>query len=263
MEINGNLIVFTGASQGIGATAAQALAAKGGKMVLLARNEEKLKAVQQKIISDGGEAYSFPVDLSDPEATEIVCQAITAELGTPDILINNAGAGRFLFVEETSPEENQMMMALPYFAAFNICHFFLPSMMKRRSGLIINLNSPVSRINWAGATGYACSRWALRGLTASLRTDLANTGVKVAEVIPGEVSSEYFDNNPGVRDRFPSFIKMIPVLETEDVGNMLIYCIENDKREVVRPFVYRVAFATERLFPSLTRWFMVKTSYKH
>ncbi len=262
MEISGKIIVLTGASQGIGAAAAKALAAKGGKLVLLARGEEKLKLVAEEIKNTGGEAHIFAVDLSNPEALKTVTQEITEQLGTPNILINNAGAGRWLYVEDTSPEENQMMMAVPYFAAFNLCHYFIPGMLKRRSGLIINLNSPASRVSWAGSAGYACSRWALRGLTACLRNDLYNTGVKVAEVMPGEVNSEYFDNNPGVRERLPRFLKYIRPLETSEVADMLIRCIEKDKAEVIHPFVYRLANVLQRLFPSLTRWFMIQTGVK-
>src|SRR2546425_1985245 len=81
----------------------------------------------------------FRSDLSDPKAVDDVAARITAEVGTPDVLVNNAGAGRWKFVDETSPAEAIQMMAVPYFAAFCITHAFLPAMIRRGSGHIVNI----------------------------------------------------------------------------------------------------------------------------
>ncbi|WP_442873892.1 SDR family NAD(P)-dependent oxidoreductase [Actinomycetospora sp. NBC_00405] len=76
-------------------------------------------------------------------------------VGVPDLVVNNAGAGRFLDLDETEPRELECMTAVPYSAALFVTQEFLPDMLRRRSGWIVNVNSPVSRMPWAGATGYA------------------------------------------------------------------------------------------------------------
>ena len=156
MIINGKLVLITGASSGIGAATAKAMAKAGARPVLLARRTEALDHVVAEITSAGGQAWTYSVDLTDADAVAAVAQEIMAELGTPDIVINNAGAGRWLFVDETSPEEAVQMMAVPYFAAFNVTHAFLAAMLRRNSGHIVNISSAGSRFVWPGATRLSC-----------------------------------------------------------------------------------------------------------
>ena len=110
-------------------------------MVLLARSEQALDQVAAEIASAGGTAWTYTVDLTDPEAIATVGAQISHQLGTPDILINNAGVGRWRFTDETSPVEAVDCMTVPYFAAFNMVHAFLPAMLRRRSGHIVNMSS--------------------------------------------------------------------------------------------------------------------------
>jgi uncharacterized protein len=151
MMINGQLVLVSGASSGIGAATAKVMAKAGGRVVLLARRKEALDQVAAEITSASGQAWAYSVDLADADAVAAVAKQITEELGTPDIIINNAGAGRWLFVDETSPAEAVQMMAVPYFAAFNVTHAFLPAILRRNSGHIVNISSVGSRFVWPGA----------------------------------------------------------------------------------------------------------------
>jgi uncharacterized protein len=81
-----------------------------------------------------------------------VAERISTDVGTPDIIVNNAGAGQWKFVDEMRPEEAVQMMAVPYFAAFYITHAFLPGMLRRNTGHIVNVSSVGSRFVWPGAT---------------------------------------------------------------------------------------------------------------
>ena len=110
MKIQGKWVLITGASSGIGAALARAAAGAGGRPLLLARREAELRQVADSL-GPGAEARVYPVDLSDPKAVDDVAERITSEVGTPDVLVNNAGAGRWKFVDETSPEEAVQMMA--------------------------------------------------------------------------------------------------------------------------------------------------------
>jgi NADP-dependent 3-hydroxy acid dehydrogenase YdfG len=144
------------------------------------------------VASSIGEAASFyTTDLRDAAAVTSLSDRVTSEIGTPDIIVNNAGAGRWKFVEETTPAEAVDMMAVPYFAAFNVTHAFLPGMLRRNTGHIVNVSSVGSRFVWPGATAYIAARWAVRGFTQALRADLADTGIHVTLYESGVVQSEY------------------------------------------------------------------------
>src|SRR5262245_3080676 len=134
MDVAGRLILITGASSGIGAATALAAACAGAKTILLARGRDRLETVAAQVRAgagdgSGGAAWVYPVDLADASAVAEVAPRIIAEAGLPDVLILSAGAGRWLFVEETPPAEAATMLAAPYFAAFYTVQAFLPAML--------------------------------------------------------------------------------------------------------------------------------------
>lgn len=263
MEIKGKWALITGASRGIGAATAIALAKAGARVLLLARSAPDLASVVQIIQSRGGLAYAFPCDLSKAAETTAVANRIIATHGVPDILINNAGAGRWLFAEETPEGEEDMMIALPYLAAFRITRAFLPGMLSRRSGLIVNINSPVALMTWSGATGYAGSRWALRGFTEALRSDLGGTGVKVCQVVLGETESNYFEANAGARDRLPKIAKLLPILQPEDAARHVLRAIRGGYREYTGPFLLKLMRISLNLFPGIVKYLVRRTDILH
>ena len=174
MQIAGRTVLVTGASSGIGAATARAVARAGGRPLLLARRQEQL---EQLVAEIGGDARAYAVDCGDREAVARTAARISEEVGIPDVLVNNAGAGRFLFFDETEPEEFERMMAVPYFAAV-YCHARLPARHDRaRQRPRRRRNAPIAFVAWQGAAGYASARWALRGFCEALRADLRGTGV--------------------------------------------------------------------------------------
>jgi short-subunit dehydrogenase len=179
---------------------------------------------------------------------------VKRDVGVPDVIINNAGAGRWLFIEETDAEEFAAMTAVPYTAAFLVTRAFIVEMLARRSGRVVVVNSPVSQLAWPGALGYAGSRWALRGFTAALRSDLRRTGVGMTEVTPGKVSSDYFDNNPAAEERIPTIVRIIPTLSAAEVAAAICAGVERERRTVITPLVLRLILAQARLFPAVNEW---------
>lgn len=102
MKLNGKTAVITGASSGVGAATARAMAAQGARVVLIARREAKLRTLADEIEAAGGQAHHvYPADLGDAAAGTAACERIVSELGTPHVLVNNAGAVRFLFAWKT------------------------------------------------------------------------------------------------------------------------------------------------------------------
>lgn len=261
MNIQGKSVLITGASSGIGAALARAVAGAGGRPLLLARREAELRQVADSL-GPSTEARVYPVDLSDPKAVDDVAERITAQVGTPDVLVNNAGAGRWKFVDETSPEEAMQMMAVPYFAAFCITHAFLPTMIRRGSGHIVNVSSVASHFVWPGATAYTAARWAVRGFTEALRADLKGTGVGVTLFECGVVKTPYWDHNPGSRERVPKMGNLVPELTPEQVAAAIIRGIEHNRHYVVIPFMMRMTILQHAVAPAVVQWLMTATGYR-
>ena len=254
MQIDGKIVVITGASFGIGAATARAMARKGARLALLARTPSALEQIAGDIRAQGGAARIYPVDLADPEAVERAAATVTEDLGVPDIIVHSAGAGRWLSVEETSPAEAVQMMTVPYFAAFFVTRAFLPAMLRRGSGHFVTVGSPAGRIAWPGAAGYIAARWALQGFTEALRADLRGTGLRVASVVAGTVRSTYFAHNPGAEARIPKVSLLGPVLTPEQVADAVVRAVEQDRREIVMPLLVRLFFVTQALSPRLVAW---------
>jgi short-subunit dehydrogenase len=254
MRLDGSTVLITGASTGIGAACAREMAGRGATVALVARSAGPLGDLALEIVNGGGKAHAYPTDVSSAAAVAELADRVAAELGVPDVIINNAGAGRFLFIDETPPDEIERMMAVPFFAAFWVTRAFVQDMIVRGSGRIVNLTTPVAFSTWPGSAGYACARWAMRGLTAALRADLAGTGVGVTEVVPAKVSSEYFANNPGAEDRIPSITKLIGTITPEECARGMADGIERDRRQVLLPLRWRLLEPWTRITPRVSEW---------
>ncbi len=253
---------MTGASRGIGAACAQALAQAGAHVILLARSVHELEQVTAQICAAGGKANWYAVDLSDLLKTEQVFAEIVQKHGCPDVLVNNAGLGRWLFTEETPGAEAEMMIRLPYLAAFHATRLVLPAMLKRGSGHVVNVNSPASVMVWGGAAAYASSRWALRGFSEALKIDLHRTGVGISHVVLGEVESNYWEANPGARLRLPRIAKLIPRMSTAQAARQILKAIRSERKELTAPAMLWLFRRLLWLTPGITKWLVRTTSFR-
>ena len=262
MEIAGRLVLVTGASSGIGAATARLAAARGAHVLLLARGRAALEEVAEGIRSRGGQATPCPVDLADLAAVASTCAAIGRDIGTPDVIVNNAGAGRWLAVDETDPAEAVQMMAVPYFGAFAVTRAFLPAMLARRSGHVVNVTSPASYFSFAGAAAYDAARWAMRGFSGALRADLRGTGIGVTLLVAAKVSSTYWENNPGSEARVPGISALYPTLTPEEVGRAILRAVERRRAVVAVPFLFRLTLVLHRLWPWPVEWIVLRSGWK-
>ena len=204
----------------------------------------------------GGKAFYYAVDLSDVNDTEQVLQRLKDEHGVPDIIVNNAGVGRFIRIEETSLEEAREMISLPYLAAFDVTRFFIKDMLESNSGQLTFINSPASVQPWASAVTYAAARWAMRGLAKALRADLYGSKIRVMHVIAGKTTSNYWSNNPGSLERMPGIEKLYRKLEPGEVAKAVVRGIRKNRRNVVLPFMLQLTVWINNLFPWLVQgWF--------
>ena len=250
IELDGALALVTGAASGIGEATARALASRGSHVLLLDRDPERLDIVADAIHDQGHRADSYVIDLSDAEAIATTVSELVASHGCPDVLVNNAGAGRWLSILETSAEEAAQMITVPYLGAFNITRELLSGMLARGSGQIVNLTSVAARLSWPGAVAYSAARAAMEGFTNALRADLSGSGIGVTLAIFGTVESPYWEHNPGSRERVPKSARGIRVLCTQEVASLIATGIEKRSRTVIAPAPFRALFLMSALFPS-------------
>ena len=244
------LVLITGASSGIGAATAKRFGAEGAHVLLLARNKERLARSTNAVREAGGTATAFPVDLQDTNATLEVAGRIADEIGVPDLLINNAGAGQWLPLLETSPEQAAEMMAVPYLAAFNLTRRFAPAMMTRGSGGICFITSPASYLAWPNASSYIAARRALAGFAESLQSELKPTGVVVTLVVLGAVETPYWEHNPDSAQNVPKTnTTLFPTLTPSGAADVIFEGLKRKARFVIKPAMYRALFVLNALFP--------------
>ena len=241
------LVLITGASSGIGEALAKRYGRTGAHVLLLARNAARLAAVADAVRESGGTATAFSIDLADAKAIEDTSATIAREIGIPDVLINNAGAGRWLPLLKTTAKEALAMIEVPYLAAFNLTRAFLPYMLTRGSGAIACVTSPASYVVWPNANAYIAARQALKGFTDALRSEVRGTGVTVTLAVLGPVETPYWEHNPGSREHLPrANPRLAPTLTAEEAAEAIFDGVERRKRTVVKPAILRVALPAQR-----------------
>lgn len=250
--------VVTGASSGIGRATALQLARAGFVVAAAARTRAALDALaaEANANNSGGRVVAYAVDAGDAKAVAVFKDAVVAELGVPDVVVNSAGLGQWKYLEDTTPAELQQMMGAPFFAAAFVTQAFLKSMIAKKSGRILHVGSPASLQPWPGSTAYATSRWALRGLHESLVMDLRDTGVTSTHVLFGEVTSSYFDNNPGSHEHIPKVGSIIPKMTPEQCATALVSLATSTSEPpttVFHPFLLRLFFWFRVIFPGIFR----------
>jgi uncharacterized protein len=246
------LVLVSGASSGIGEATAKRYGASGAHVLLLARNADRLDRVAESIRRDGGAATPYVIDLADADALAETGARIKREHGTPDTLINNAGAGRWLPLVDTTAKDALAMIEVPYLGAFNLTRAFLPEMIARRSGALAYITSPAAYLAWPKASAYIAARRAVAGLADSLRSELKARGISVTLVVLGAVETPYWQHNPGSRENMPQTDpRLVPVLTPEQAAEAIVDGAEAGKPLVVKPAIYRMLFVLNALFPRL------------
>jgi short-subunit dehydrogenase len=245
-------VIVTGASSGIGEATARLYASRGAHLLLLARNEERLGKVRAAIRSEGGSASLYPVDLADSDQVARIAGQILEREGTPDVLINNAGIGRWRPLAETGPEEARAMIAVPYLAAVYLTGALLPAMLAKKRGAIACIASPGAYFAWPNACTYIAARHAVKGFAEALRQEVKSHGLTVTLVVLGTVETPYWEHNPGSRENLPKTNEwLLPALTPQQAAQAIHDGIERGARTVVRPGAYRALFLLNAIAPRL------------
>ncbi len=189
-ELKGKIALVTGASRGIGRSIALALAQHGASVVLIGRTETTLKAVAEELRGLGHQALPLACDVTRREDVEKVARQTKGELGSVQILVNNAGtapAARFVEMEDRLWEE---VLKVNLTGTYYCCKVFLPAMLSLKWGRIINIASIVSKVSYPNTSAYTTSKHAVLGLTRALAVETVRSGVTVNALCPGYVDTD-------------------------------------------------------------------------
>jgi 3-oxoacyl-[acyl-carrier protein] reductase len=188
-RLDGRTALVTGASQGIGEAVARLLAAQGAKVVLAARNAEKLAAVADAIAAAGGAAHALVLDVSQPETVGGRVKSLPADFAEIDVLVNNAGVTADGLLLRMSLDDWERVLRTNLTGAFALTKELVRGMMRRRFGRVISISSVVGLMGNAGQANYAASKAGLIGFSKSLARELGSRNITVNVVAPGYVET--------------------------------------------------------------------------
>jgi short-subunit dehydrogenase len=242
-EPAGARVLVTGASSGIGAALAEALAAEGAIVGLVARRAGRLAAVLERCRAHVEGCQMWVADLADPAQVAELADAAIAGLGGIDVLVNNAGMPKRRMVQALDVETVEAVLRLNFLSPVQLTLAVLPHMLERGRGVIVNMASIAALLSSPGEAAYDASKAALSTFGEAMALDLWETGVRVLNVYPGLIDTELLDQ-PG-NDPLVAGIDAVP---PSDVVAAVLGALRSGASAVVEPGWFRdiaVAKATD------------------
>jgi short-subunit dehydrogenase len=252
--LKNQIVVITGASAGIGYATAKAFAARGSKVVLVARREEALYNLAAEIDTTfGTPTLVIPADLSLEKDLRHVIDTTEQQFGRIDVLINNAGMFIGGPLEEASPQAVRRLLAVNVQACIRLSQMVIPGMLQRGKGHIVNVSSMVSLLGAPGVSVYAASKVALNGFTNALRRELRGTGIQAINMMPGWTRTDMLRNMDEDEMRAAGILNPFIYIDTpEVVATAIVDAVRYHKTEVLfgGPMV-TIGATFARVFPAL------------
>jgi len=245
MDFKNKVVLITGASSGIGKQTAIEFAKKGSQVILVARRMPKLEQVEKEL-----EKFNVPVmiqqcDVSDKLQVQTMSQAVLEKFDSVDVLVNNAGFAIYGTVSDLTVEDIESQMATNYFGMIYCTKNFLPSMIKKKSGHVVNVASVAASFGLPGIAPYCASKFAMLGFSEGLKHELKGTGIGITVVSPIMVRTDFFDH--------PSFKKMPKYsptsLSATTVAKAILKAANSPRLEIIVPSVVRGAVWMKNTFP--------------
>lgn len=229
MSLRNKIVFITGASYGIGEATAHAFAKAGARIIISARTEAKLESLKKTLEAEyDTEAYCLPLDVRDRAAVE----AAIAELPQPwsgiDILVNNAGLALGLDkIQDADLEDWDRMIDTNVKGLMYVTHYVVGGMIARNSGHIINIGSISSFSVYPGGIGYCATKYAVRAISEGLKMDLHDTPIRVTEIDPGMVDTEFsIVRFKGDKAKADAVYQGFEPLQAHDIADSILYAVQ-------------------------------------
>ncbi|MBX3054532.1 MAG: SDR family NAD(P)-dependent oxidoreductase [Caldilineaceae bacterium] len=258
-ELRGRVALVTGASRGIGAAIATALAAEGCDVALAARSTEALASLSTTLGQQYGvKTLALPTDLSDERQVEEMVQKTMAAFGRIDILVNNAGAGIYGDMAALCSANLRATFDLNFFAPIAAMHAAVPHMAAQGDGVIVNIGSIVGKFPQPLGGGYSASKYALHGASGAARAELKSDNIAVVLVCPGLTDTEFAAHSrvsvPGVEDMQGERHAPLRGVPPQRVARRVVKAIRRREREVYITLFDRLVVLGAQLFPGFFAW---------
>jgi 3-oxoacyl-[acyl-carrier protein] reductase len=224
-ELRGQVALVTGGSRGIGFGIAHSLVLQGLSVAITGRDSASLKEARQLLDEvRAGAAETIVMDVRDYRDVADAVAATVAKFGGLDVVVNNAGVGTFVTVEDMTPEQWSDTLDTNVTGVFNVCHAALPELKKRGGGYIINISSLAGKNPFVGASAYCASKAALNQFSEVLNQEVRHDNVKVTTIAPGSVATGFSggDATTGADWKIAS----------SDIGDMVIDLLQLDTRSL-------------------------------
>jgi len=225
-SLHDKIVFITGASSGIGASCARAFAAQGARLILAARRVERLEKMAAELRAAHGTAvHWFQLDVRDQPAVERAVNGLPPEWQAIDVLVNNAGLSRGLDkLHEGNLQDWEEMIDTNIKGLLYVSRAVIPGMVKRGAGHIINIGSIAGYEVYPGGNVYCATKHAVRALSTGMRMDLLGTPIRVTNVQPGMVETEFsIVRFRGDRTRADKVYEGLTPLTPDDIADAIVY----------------------------------------
>ena len=258
-DLRDKVAVITGAASGIGRATAEALARAGCEVALVDLDAPRMQETAEQVRAAGRRASMHEVDVSDKIAMERLVAAVSQEHGHVHVLVNNAGVTTRGTLAEHTLEDFEWVIGINFLGVVYGCKLFLPLLLREPQSHIVNISSMAGLIGLPTQTSYCASKFAVRGFSEALWTELRDSNVGVTCVFPGAVSTNIVSSarvydREGDEPLDRSMERLLsPAMPPERVARKIVRGIQRNRlRLVIRPEAHVSAWAT-RLFPGLTQ----------
>jgi NAD(P)-dependent dehydrogenase (short-subunit alcohol dehydrogenase family) len=230
-EIQGKVVLITGAGSGLGEATARAFADVGATVAAIDINEEAIERVCADLTKQERQAYAFVCDVSRADAISETVQAVGERFGRVDIIVNCAAVDYTYSVEEMSVEQWDKAMAINLRAPFLFAKAAFPWMRRQQYGHIINIGSTASLRAWANASVYHASKWGLLGFGRGLGVEGRTDGIRVTTMIPGGMRTHFFDRfkEQGIPMPDPEMLQ-----DPATVADAIVYAVQVPRESAVQ-----------------------------
>jgi NADP-dependent 3-hydroxy acid dehydrogenase YdfG len=224
-KLAGKVALVTGASSGIGEATALALAAEGAKVAIMARRQDRLEDLANRIGFEN--SLMIVGDVANLEQAQNAVHTTNAKLGRLDILVNNAGLMLLGPVDEVAISDWQKMVEVNVLGLMYCTHTAVPIMQKQKQGHIVNISSVAGRICKSTSSGYNATKWAVGAFSESLRQSVCTDNIRVTIIEPGAVSTELTSHitHEETKSMIEGWVKSMQVLTAEDIANSIMYAV--------------------------------------